>query len=88
MQNSSARTHIRMDKKRKGKKLFNEDWESPTDLDSKVGKMKDDRPRMAYKPEHTVDLDSRAVLAAEVHPLDKGDTKALNKPLQTTVKNL
>ncbi len=79
---------IRMDKKRKGKKLSNEDWESPTDPDSKVGKMKDGRTRMGYKPEHTVDLDSGAVLAAEVHPLDKGDTKTLNKTLETTIKNL
>ncbi len=79
---------IRMDKKRKGKKLSNEDWESSTDSDSKIGKMKDGRARMGYKPEHVVDLDSGAILAAEVHPLDKGDTKTLEKSLEVTNKNL
>ncbi len=43
---------------------------------------------MGYKPEHAVDLDSGAILAAEVHPLDKGDTKTLEKTLEATNKNL
>jgi len=30
---------IRMDKARKGKKLSNEDWESPTDPDARIAKM-------------------------------------------------
>ena len=32
---------------------------------------------LAYKPEHAVDLDSGAVIAAEVHPADQGDTTTL-----------
>ena len=36
--------------------------------------MKDGRARLAHKLEHAVDQDSRAILAAPVHPGDAGDT--------------
>ena len=39
--------------------------------------MKDGR----YKPEHAVDLDTGAVVAAELHPADEGDTTTLPKTL-------
>ena len=33
-------------------------WESPTAPDARIAKMKDGPTRLAYKPEHTVDLDN------------------------------
>ena len=38
--------------------------------------MKDGTTHLAYKPEHAVDLDTGAVVAAELHPADEGDTTA------------
>src|ERR1700712_50746 len=68
---------IRLDRARKGKKLSNADWESQTDPDAKIAKLKDGRTHLAYKPEHAVDLDTGAVVAAEMHPADRGDTATL-----------
>jgi len=78
----------RMDRKRKGKKLSNKDWESSSDPDAKIARMKDGRTRLAYKPEHAVDLDSGAVVAAEIHPADEGDTNTLGKTLKAAGANL
>ena len=69
---------IRLDRHRAGKKLSNEDWESPTDTDARIAQLKNGRTRLAYKPEHAVDLDTGAILAAPVHHADRGDTKTLN----------
>ena len=79
---------IRLDRKRSGKKLSNEDWESPTDSDARITRMKDGRTRLAYKPEHGVDLDTGAILAAPVHEADQGDTKTLPAVLDAAAKNL
>jgi transposase len=67
----------RFDKKRKGKKLSNQEWESPTDPDSRIARMKDGRTRLAYKAEHAVDLESEFVVAATVYPADTGDADTL-----------
>ncbi len=66
----------RFDKKRQ-KKVSNKEWESPSDPDSRIAKMKDGRTHLAYKAEHTVDLDSEFVLAAAVHPADQADSATL-----------
>ena len=79
---------IRLDRRRKGKRLSNADWASPTDSDAKIAKMKDGRTRLAYKPEHAVDLDSGAIVAAEIHPADQGDTTTLPGTLQAAEANL
>ena len=62
------------DRKRKGKKLSNTDWVSKSDPEAKIAKMQDGTTHLAYKPEHAVDLDTGAVVAAELHPADEGDT--------------
>ena len=41
---------IRLDRARKGKKLSNADWTSPTDPDAKIARMKDGTTHLAYKP--------------------------------------
>ena len=67
----------RFDKKRKNKKVSNKDWQSKTDHDSRITKMKDGRTHLAYKAEHTVDLETDLVLSAEVHRADRGDPETL-----------
>ena len=69
---------VRLDRKRKGKKLSNEDWTSPTDPDAKIARMKDGTTHLAYKPEHAVDLDTGVIVAAPIHPADEGDTTTLD----------
>ena len=79
---------IRMDRNRKGKKLSNADWKSPIDPDARVAKMKSGSTRLAYKPEHAVDLDTGAIVAAEIHHADEGDTSTLGKTLDAAHENL
>ena len=78
----------RLDRKRKGKKLSNQDWVSKSDPEAKIAKMKDGTTHLAYKPEHAVDLDTGAVVAAELHPADEGDTTTLCKTLAVAEANL
>ena len=79
---------IRLDRARKGKKLSNAEWESPTDPDARVARLKDGRTRLAHKPEHAVDLDTGAVVAAEMHAADRGDTATLPDTLATAARHL
>jgi IS5 family transposase len=67
----------RYDKGRKDKRVSNAEWESSTDPASRIAKMKDGRTHLAYKAEHVVDLNTELVLAAEIHPANRGDTDTL-----------
>ena len=84
----TAEDLVRLDRKRKGKRLSNREWTSPTDPEARIAKLKDGRTRLAYKPEHAVDLDTGAIVAAEIHPADQGDTTTLPATLETTEANL
>lgn len=77
----------KLDKKRK-KKASNEDWESPSDPDARIAKMKDGRTHLAHKAEHAVDMDTQAVVAVTVQPADRGDTTSLEETVEATVANL
>jgi len=78
----------RFDKKRKDKKVPNKDWESKTDPDSRITRMKDGRTHLAYKAEHTVDLETDLVLSAEVHRADRGDADTLVQAIVGAQLNL
>src|SRR5215212_4970003 len=84
----TAEDLIRLDRKRKGKRLSNEDWTSPSDPEARIAKLKDGRTHLAYKPEHAVDLDTGAIVAAEIHPADRGDTATLPETLEAAEANL
>jgi len=75
---------VAFDRKRKSKKLSNQDWQSPADGDARIAKLKDGRTRLAHKPEHVVDLDSGAIVSAKIHPADTGDTTTIHTTLQDT----
>jgi transposase len=84
----SAEDLVRLDRKRKGKRLSNAEWASPSDPEARIAKLKDGRTHLAYKPEHAVDLDTGAIVAAEVHPADRGDTATLPDTLEAAEANL
>ena len=62
----------RFDKKRKNKRVSNDEWVSPSDPESRITQMKDGRTHLAYKAEHVVDLKSDVILAAAIYPADQG----------------
>jgi hypothetical protein len=84
----TAEDLIRLDRQRKGKQLSNQDWTSPVDPEARIAKLKDGRTHLAYKPEHAVDLDTGAIIAAEIHAADQGDTATLPETLKAAEANL
>ncbi len=83
----TAEDLVRLDRKRKGKRLSNAEWTSPTDPEARIARLKDGRTRLAHKPEHAVDLDTGAIVAAEIHPADRGDTATLPDTLAAAEAN-
>ena len=71
----------KFDKSRKDKKVSNDEWMSPTDPDARIAKMKDGTTHLAYKAEHVLDLQTEAILAAEVYPANYADTVTLEDSL-------
>ena len=71
----------KFDKARKDKKVSNDEWNSPTDPDSRIARMKDGTTHLAYKAEHVVDLDTEMILAAEIYHADYHDTATLEDSL-------
>lgn len=67
------------DRKRAGKKMSNEQWQNPHDPDAKIGRTKDGATDMVYLPEHTVDLDTGAIVQAQVLPGDHRDSEDLSE---------
>jgi transposase len=62
----------RFDRHRPGKGS-NQEWQNPFDPDAKIGRTKDGATDMIYKPEAVVDLDTGAIVQADVHPGDQAD---------------
>jgi len=72
---------VRFDRKRKGKKLSNEEWEHPHDPDARVGRDKHGATDMLYKLEKADDLETGAIVSVTVQPADTGDTSSINVTL-------
>jgi len=68
---------VRRFDRQRPKKMSNEEWSNPHDPDAKIGPTKAGATDMIYKPEHTVDLDTGAILRAEVRPGDEADQRNL-----------
>ena len=72
----------RFDRSRKKKKTTsNAEWTHPHDPDARVTKMKDGRTHLAHKAEHTVDLETGAVVGVTVQGADTGDTASMVETL-------
>jgi IS5 family transposase len=78
----------RYDKKRKNKRVSNDEWMSPNDPESRIAQLKDGRTHLAYKAEHVVDLKSDLVLAAEIRPADHSDTETMVDSVMAAQNNL
>ena len=66
----------KFDRHRPGKGS-NQEWVNPYDPDAKIGRTKDGATDMIYKPEVVVDLDTGAIVQAQVHPGDQADHKEM-----------
>ncbi len=67
-----------MDRKRK-KKTSNEDWNSPSDEDAEITKLKDGRTALAYKAENAVDMETGAIVAVTTHGGAAADTTTIQE---------
>lgn len=77
----------RMDRTR-AKKTSNEEWVSPTDPDAEITRLKDGRTRLAYKAENTVDMETGAILAAEILPATTPDGESVITSVEQANENV
>ena len=77
----------KLDKKRP-KKGSNDDWQHPHDPDARITKMQDGSTHLAHKAEHTIDLDTQAIIAINLCGADEGDTETLGWSLVQAHWNL
>lgn len=66
----------KFDRHRPGKGS-NQEWQNPHDPDARIGRTKHGATDMIYKPEVVVDLDTGAIVQADVHPGDQADHKEM-----------
>ena len=69
---------VRQFDRKRPKKMSNEEWVNPHDPDAKIGPTKAGATDMIYKPEHTVDLDTGAIVQAEIRLGHEADQKDLS----------
>lgn len=77
----------RMDRTRE-KKTSNEDWVSPTDSDAEIMRIKDGRTRLAYKAEHTIDMETGAIIAAEILSATTPDGESVITSIEQANENI
>jgi transposase len=78
----------RFDKKRPGRKTSNKEWVNPYDPEAKVGRTKHGACDMIYKPEHVSDLESGAIIEAQVLLGDSADNVGTAERVMATVGTL
>jgi hypothetical protein len=88
MENPTEEDARRFDRNRAGKRSSNTEWESATDSEARIAKLKDGRTRLAYKSEHVVDLETGALVGVSVHPADRSDTATMEETLEGAEENL
>jgi len=69
---------LRMDRKRQ-KRTSNEDWQSPSDGEAEITKLKDGRTALAYKAENVVDMETGAIIAVTTHGGAAADTATVEE---------
>jgi transposase len=87
IENPTEEDARRLDRKRK-KRVSNKDWESKTDPESRITKMKDGRTHLAYKAEHVIDLESEVVAGATIYPADQADGETLIQSVSQAQENV
>jgi transposase len=84
-QNAEA---VRQFDRKRPKKMSNEEWVNPHDPDAKIGQTKAGATDMIYKPEPTVDLDTGAIVQAEVRLGHEADQKDLSLHVLQAQENI
>jgi transposase len=69
---------VRKFDRKRPKKMSNQEWENPDEPEAKIGPKKDGATDMIYKPETVVDLDSGAIVGAEILPGDQADHREIS----------
>ena len=64
---------VRKFDRQRPKKMSNDEWENPDEPEAKIGPKKDGATDMIYRPEVVADLDSGAIVGAEVLPGNQSD---------------
>lgn len=77
----------RMDRTRT-KTMSNEEWVSATDPEAEIARLKDGRTRLAYKAENVVDLETGAIVAAEVLPATAPDGESVIASIERANANI
>src|SRR3989454_5668532 len=77
----------KFDRHRPGKGS-NQEWVNPYDPDAKIGRTKDGATDMIYKPEAVVDLDTGAIVQAQVHPGDQADHQEMSTRVLEAQQNI
>jgi transposase len=77
----------KFDQRREGKGS-NKEWQNPFDPDARIGKAKDGATDMIYKPETVVDLDTGAIVAAELQPGDHADHREMATRILEAQQNI
>jgi transposase len=85
---SDPRAVSTFDRKRKGRKTSNKEWQNPHDPDAKVGPDKKGATRMLYKPEHVVDLETGAIVDVDLKLGDEPDAKELTDRVREAEEGL
>ena len=73
----------RMDRKR-AKKMSNEVWESPSDPEAQITRLKDGRTALAFKVENGVDMETGAIVAVTSHGGAAADTSTVEETVLET----
>lgn len=71
--NPQDSTAVRKFDRQRPKKMSNDEWENPDEPEAKIGLKKDGATDMLYRPELVADLDSGAIVGAEVLPGNQSD---------------
>jgi len=79
---------VRKFDRKRPKKMSNQEWENPEDPDAKIGPKKDGATDMIYKPQTVVDLDTGAIVGAEMLPGDQADNKAVATAILEAQQNI
>ncbi len=68
--------------------MSNQEWENPDDPDAKIGPKKDGATDMIYKPQTVVDLDTGAIVGAEVLPGNQADNQEVATAILEAQQNI
>jgi transposase len=79
---------VRQFDRKRPKKMSNQEWENPDDPDAKIGPKKDGATDMIYKPQTVVDLDTGAIVGAELLPGDQADNKEVATAILEAQQNI